>query len=130
MFNVEEDLRSIAAVTVREISKNASDKFKGVASAILPTVHYGTFDAHKDIAEVWKEVWEEHTTGATSAVKLYADEIVQLLSKQLTSASWNAKKQSAIALKAVSDVMGRLFVIFSRCAVAFHDSTSITKLTF
>ncbi|KAF9155982.1 hypothetical protein BG015_007778 [Linnemannia schmuckeri] len=101
----EEDLRSIAAVAVREISKNASDKFKGVASAILPTVHYGTFDAHKDIAEVWKEVWEEHTTGATSAVKLYADEIVQLLSKQLTSASWNAKKQSAIALKAVSDVM-------------------------
>ncbi|KAF9547279.1 hypothetical protein EC957_008628 [Mortierella hygrophila] len=101
----EEDLRSIAAVTVREISKNASDKFKGVASAILPTVHYGTFDAHKDIAEVWKEVWEEHTTGATSAVKLYADEIVQLLSKQLTSASWNAKKQSAIALKAISDVM-------------------------
>ncbi|KAG0080886.1 hypothetical protein BGZ90_010926 [Linnemannia elongata] len=101
----EEDLRSIAAVTVREVSKNASDKFKGVASAILPTVHYGTFDAHKDIAEVWKEVWEEHTTGAASAVKLYADEIVQLLSKQLTSASWNAKKQSAIALKAVSDVM-------------------------
>ncbi|KAG0278438.1 hypothetical protein BGZ95_004007 [Linnemannia exigua] len=101
----EEDLRSISAVTVREISKNASDKFKGVASAILPTVHYGTFDAHKDIADVWKEVWEEHTTGATSAVKLYADEIIQLLSKQLTSASWNAKKQSAIALKAVSDVM-------------------------
>ncbi|KAG0376841.1 hypothetical protein BGX24_007138 [Mortierella sp. AD032] len=101
----EEDLRSISAVTVREISKNASDKFKGVASAILPTVHYGTFDAHKDIAEVWKEVWEEHTTGATSAVKLYADEIIPLLSKQLTSASWNAKKQSAIALKAVSDVM-------------------------
>ncbi|KAF9098763.1 hypothetical protein BGX23_005338 [Mortierella sp. AD031] len=101
----EEDLRSIAAITMREISKNASDKFKGVASAILPTVHYGTFDAHKDIAEVWKEVWEEHTTGAASAVKLYADEIVQLLSKQLTSASWNAKKQSAIALKAVSDVM-------------------------
>ncbi|KAF9912670.1 hypothetical protein EC991_009406 [Linnemannia zychae] len=101
----DEDLRSISAVTVREISKNASDKFKGVASAILPTVHYGTFDSHKDIAEVWKEVWEEHTTGATSAVKLYADEIIQLLSKQLTSASWNAKKQSAIALKAVSDVM-------------------------
>ncbi|KAF9128817.1 hypothetical protein BGW39_004708 [Mortierella sp. 14UC] len=101
----EEDLRSISAVTVREISKNASDKFKGVASAILPTVHYGTFDFHKDIAEVWKEVWEEHTTGATSAVKLYADEIIQLLSKQLTSASWNAKKQSAVALKAVSDVM-------------------------
>ncbi|KAF9934512.1 hypothetical protein FBU30_001653 [Linnemannia zychae] len=101
----EEDLRSIAAITLREISKNASDKFKGVASAILPTVYYGTFDAHKEIAEVWKEIWEEHTTGSTSAVKLYADEIIQLLSKQLTSASWNAKKQSAVALKAVAEVM-------------------------
>jgi hypothetical protein len=52
-YYIEGDLRSISAVAVREISKNASDKFKGVASAILPTVHYGTFDSHKDIAEVW-----------------------------------------------------------------------------
>ncbi|KAG0293348.1 hypothetical protein BGZ98_002211, partial [Dissophora globulifera] len=101
----EEELRSIAAITAREISKNASDRFKGVASAILPTVYYGTFDANKDISGIWKEVWEEHTTGASTAVKLYAVEIVQLLSRQLTSSSWNAKKQSAMALKAMSEVM-------------------------
>ncbi|KAG0238428.1 hypothetical protein BGX31_003302 [Mortierella sp. GBA43] len=99
----EEELRSISAITAREISKNASDKFKGVASAIMPTVFYGTFDANKDIGGVWKEIWEEHTTGST-AVKLYASEITEQLSKQLTSTSWNAKKQAAIALKAMSEV--------------------------
>ncbi|KAF9191921.1 hypothetical protein BGZ51_006479 [Haplosporangium sp. Z 767] len=101
----EEELRSIAAISVREISKNASDRFKGVASAILPTVYYGTFDTNKDISEVWKEVWEEHTTGSSTAVKLYAEEIVKQLATQLTSASWNAKKQSALALKGVSKEM-------------------------
>ncbi|KAF8941099.1 hypothetical protein BGZ58_002205 [Dissophora ornata] len=101
----EEELRSVSAITAREISKNASDRFKGVASAILPTVFYGTFDVNKDISNIWKEIWEEHTTGSSTAVKLYALEIVQLLSKQLTSSSWNAKKQSAKALKAMSEVM-------------------------
>ncbi|KAF9962710.1 hypothetical protein BGZ70_007955 [Mortierella alpina] len=101
----EEDLRSTSAITVREISKNASDRFKEVASAILPIVYYGSFDASKDIAGIWKDVWEEHTTGSASAVKLYADEIVKLLSTQLTSTSWNSKKQSAIALKAVATTM-------------------------
>ncbi|KAF9344905.1 hypothetical protein BGX26_003767 [Mortierella sp. AD094] len=101
----EEELRSISAITAREISKNASDRFKGVASAILPTVFYGTFDSNKDISGVWKEVWEEHTTASSSAVKLYAIEMVKLLSAQLTSASWNAKKQSALALKAMSEAM-------------------------
>ncbi|KAF9926921.1 proteasome component M29, partial [Modicella reniformis] len=98
-----EELRSISAITAREISKNASDKFKGVASAILPTVFYGTFDTNKDIGSIWKDIWEEHTTGST-AIKLYSSEIIEQLSKQLTSASWNAKKQSAMALKAVSEV--------------------------
>ncbi|CAO3572429.1 unnamed protein product [Mortierella alpina] len=101
----EEELRSTSAITVREISKNASDRFKEVASAILPIVYYGSFDASKDIAGIWKDVWEEHTTGSASAVKLYADEIVTLLSTQLTSTSWNSKKQSAVALKAVATVM-------------------------
>jgi len=40
-------------------------------------------------------------------VKLYATELIEVLSKQLTSASWNAKKQSAQALKGVSEVMGK-----------------------
>ncbi|KAG0093814.1 hypothetical protein BGZ92_001559 [Podila epicladia] len=101
----EEELRSIAAITAREISKNASDRFKGVASAILPTVFYGTFDSNKDISGIWKEVWEEHTTGSSSAVKLHVDEILKQLSIQMTSASWNAKKQSATALKSVAEVM-------------------------
>ncbi|KAG0371099.1 hypothetical protein BGZ54_000043 [Gamsiella multidivaricata] len=101
----EDELRSIAAITAREISKNASDRFKGVASAILPTVYYGTFDANKDISGVWKDIWEEHTTGSSSAVKLYAKENIVLLSAQITSASWNAKKQAAKGLKAMSDAM-------------------------
>lgn len=118
----EEDLRSIAAITAREISKNASDRFKGVASAILPTVFYGTFDNNKDISGIWKEVWEEHTTGSSSAVKLHADEILQQLSVQMTSASWNAKKQSAAALKAVAEVMGKGCISF---ILFFETSTSL-----
>jgi proteasome component ECM29 len=105
-FVIEEELRSISAITTREISKNASDRFKSVASAIMPTVFYGTFDTNKDISGVWNDVWEEHTAGSSAAVKLYAPEIVDQLSKQLKSASWNAKKQSAMALKAMSEVKG------------------------
>ncbi|KAG0232498.1 hypothetical protein BGW42_008118 [Actinomortierella wolfii] len=101
----DDDLRSVSAIAVREISKNATDRFKNVASCILPTVFYGTHDAHKEIAEIWKEVWEEQTAGSSVAVRLYADELLELLSKQLVSSSWNAKKQSALAIKAIAEVI-------------------------
>ncbi|KAF9969044.1 hypothetical protein BGZ73_008786, partial [Actinomortierella ambigua] len=101
----EDDIRSVSAIAVREISKNATDRFKNVASCILPTVFYGTVDSHKEIAEIWKEVWEEHTAGSSAAIKLYANEILDLLAKQLTSPSWNAKKQSALAMKVVAETM-------------------------
>ncbi|KAF9430239.1 hypothetical protein BGZ94_007776 [Podila epigama] len=103
--STDDEIRSIAAITTREISKNASDRFKAVSSTILPTVFFGKFDAIQDINGIWKDVWEENTTGSSSAVKLYAQEIIELLSTQLISASWNAKKQSAAALKSVTEVM-------------------------
>ncbi|KAG0202738.1 hypothetical protein BGX28_004843 [Mortierella sp. GBA30] len=116
----DEELRSISAITVREISKNASDRFKDVASAILPTVYYGSFDPNRDVGNIWKDIWEEQTTGSSSAVKLYADEIITLLSAQLTSASWNAKKQSAISLKAASEMI-------DFCTPLFPDLTKYAE---
>ncbi|KAG0252530.1 hypothetical protein DFQ27_008011 [Actinomortierella ambigua] len=119
----EEDIRSVSAIVVREISKNATDRFKSVASCILPTVFYGTVDAHKQIAEIWKEVWEEHTAGSSATIKLYANEILDLLAKQLTSPSWNAKKQSALAIKVVAETMD-LAVYLNKLMPLILDSLS------
>ncbi|KAF9277423.1 hypothetical protein BGZ68_009310 [Mortierella alpina] len=76
-----------------------------LSSQLIATIRKAVGLPTKDIAGIWKDVWEEHTTGSASAVKLYADEIVRLLSIQITSASWNAKRQSATALKAVAIMM-------------------------
>jgi proteasome component ECM29 len=57
------NVRKIVATTVHEISKHASDQYRACTSEMIPLMFYGVYDASDEIAEIWKEAWEETTSG-------------------------------------------------------------------
>lgn len=46
---------------------------------VLPLAFLAKSDEDKDVAGLWGEVWEEGTTGGAAALRLYAADIVPLL---------------------------------------------------
>jgi proteasome component ECM29 len=56
--------RSIAGITILEISRHASDELKRIYVEALPVAYFGMNDEDKGISKVWTEVWEENTAGA------------------------------------------------------------------
>ncbi|CAG8551849.1 6467_t:CDS:10 [Diversispora eburnea] len=96
--NSEQEIRSITGITVLEISRHASDELKRIYVEIMPLVYYGMHDPEINIKNVWTEVWDENTSGSTGAIKLYLNELIELLSKLLESPSWTTKRQAALTI--------------------------------
>ncbi|GFH33713.1 uncharacterized protein HaLaN_33122, partial [Haematococcus lacustris] len=59
-------------------------------------------DEDKEVAAVWKEVWEEGCASEAGALRLYAQEITALLASGLASQHWGRKKACAQAITALA----------------------------
>lgn len=95
------DAGLIPALTLRELSRHASDAFKSnCLDSALPLAYYGMHDANKEVADAWKDVWEDNTAGASSALRMYINECVALLGALVGgSSSWTVKKQAGETVK-------------------------------
>ncbi|GBC07937.1 hypothetical protein RclHR1_00780017 [Rhizophagus clarus] len=100
--NSEGEIRSIAGITVLEISKHASDELKRIYVEVLPLTYYGKHDSDSSIKSVWDNVWEDNTAGSIGTIKLYLSELIILLSALLKSPSWPTKRQSALTIADVA----------------------------
>lgn len=97
----------IAAVTMREIAKHASENLKSIAAETMPLIYMGTFDEDKRTREEWEEVWVDNVGSSSNAVKLYLDEILQLVDKYLESPMWRTKKIAALTLTGACKVLDK-----------------------
>lgn len=46
---------------------------------VLPLAFVAKSDEEKDVAEVWRDVWEDATSGTPAALRLYIADIVPLI---------------------------------------------------
>ncbi|KAL2912896.1 proteasome component M29 [Polyrhizophydium stewartii] len=98
----DEEAKSVAGMTLLEMSRSAPDKLRQMERDVLPLAFVGARDGSEAIAAVWKQVWEENTAGATGAAKLWAAEILDLCDTLLReSPSWPVKRQVG---KAIADL--------------------------
>ncbi|CAB4480178.1 ARM repeat-containing protein [Rhizophagus irregularis] len=100
--NSEGEIRSIAGITVLEISKHASDELKRIYVEVLPLTYYGKHDSDSSIKSVWDDVWEDNTAGSMGTIKLYLSELISLSSALLKSPSWPTKRQAALTIADVA----------------------------
>lgn len=93
----EERRRLISGEIVSAIAKQATDRFKSLATAFLPLVFIARNDLDDKVKKVYKEIWED-AVGGPRAASLYLDEIVQLCSQHLDSKRWTLKHTAALAI--------------------------------
>ena len=69
---------------------------------LIPLAFYGSFDQSATIKELWKQVWSEVVPGSETGVRLYLEEIIELVVKGLASPNWPIKRQAGCALADVA----------------------------
>ena len=89
---------TLAAALALELSRNASDALRNHATKILPLAFVGRFDVDEKRRNKWNEVWEENSSGASSTVRLYLDEILASALARLGSSQYQIKRQGAEAI--------------------------------
>ncbi|KAG0174143.1 hypothetical protein DFQ29_007586 [Apophysomyces sp. BC1021] len=94
----DEDSHVASAVTSVEITRFAADKMNAVASEIVPLIYLGEHDPEESLGALWKDAWENMTSGTRSMVTLYTDEIISFVQPLLTSSSWKVKQTAALTI--------------------------------
>eukprot|EP00276_Gloeochaete_wittrockiana_P000859 CAMPEP_0184674414 /NCGR_PEP_ID=MMETSP0308-20130426/87221_1 /TAXON_ID=38269 /ORGANISM="Gloeochaete witrockiana, Strain SAG 46.84" /LENGTH=929 /DNA_ID=CAMNT_0027122009 /DNA_START=29 /DNA_END=2819 /DNA_ORIENTATION=- len=95
--------RLVSAVALKELSKQAPDVVKRYLAQVIPVAFIGRRADEKDTREAMKEVWEEHSPGLSSGVRLYMTELVDVVISSLNNASWPIKRQGALALRDMAE---------------------------
>ncbi|XP_050935948.1 uncharacterized protein LOC103500260 isoform X1 [Cucumis melo] len=63
------------------------------------------FEDDKHVSGLFKELWEENTSGGRITLQLYLGEIVSLICNEVTASSWSSKKKSAQAMSKLCEVL-------------------------
>lgn len=105
-FDCEDDRqRKVSGDITYAVSKHAADRFKSVASEVLPFVFVAKHDTTQHVKAYFQDSWDEHV-GGSRAVLLYFQEITSLLMKYLDSPRWSVKHASALALADLTQSLG------------------------
>ncbi|KAF7852405.1 hypothetical protein BT93_L0950 [Corymbia citriodora subsp. variegata] len=67
---------------------------------------YYKLEDDKELSSIFKELWEEHTSGEKITLQLYMEEIVSLIRDNISSSSWESKKKAAQAICELGEVLG------------------------
>lgn len=62
-LGLDEDAHAASAVTMVEMTRFATDRMNSIASAIVPLIYYGEHDPDDSISKLWKDAWENLTSG-------------------------------------------------------------------
>ena len=93
----DEHNRVIAGEIANSLSKNANDRVKSLEAAFLPFVFIGKHDTHSEAKETFGKVWSDNVSGPR-IVKLYLNEILELVSGNIESPRWAVKHACALSV--------------------------------
>ncbi|KAI8892685.1 proteasome stabiliser-domain-containing protein [Globomyces pollinis-pini] len=121
----DEEGRSIAPVTFLEMSRHAPQAVVDIHAIILPLAFMGARDVtFPNLAEIWKQVWEENTGGSNLSVQKWKVELLDSCVDVLTtSPSWSMKRQVGKALVDIGKALGNGIVdIMPKCLNLLFDA--------
>lgn len=83
--------RLIASIASESFSKYSNEKFELVASEFLPLTFIGMNDIDKNISKNFEKQWIENTSGS-NVIKLYLNEIIDLMSQYIKSQNYQIRQ--------------------------------------
>ncbi|KAG1660153.1 hypothetical protein FOA52_007810 [Chlamydomonas sp. UWO 241] len=102
------DSKYMGGLILHEILRASPETFAGYAGTVLPLAFSAKMDEDKEVAGVWKEVWEEGISSEAGAVRLYTAEIVGSLVAGMGSTQWGHKRTCAEAVVQLTQLGGDL----------------------
>jgi len=108
----EDDVsRAAVAYTFQGINRYSPDVMKGFANIAMPIAFLAMHEekgpeGSNSLQEVWEEIWQEGTPGSEGGIRLYLNEIMDLLPKALESGQWAVKAQAARSMGTVATKLG------------------------
>lgn len=94
--------KKIAGLAIQSILNQASDQFVEASQILLPLVFFASNGIDEKIGSLYENIWVEATSSASSTVKLYLEEIIDLISNQIKSNDYVIRKVCAKAILEVS----------------------------
>ncbi|XP_060085987.1 proteasome adapter and scaffold protein ECM29-like [Ylistrum balloti] len=107
----EESARLACGLTLHSMSQHSPDILKRHATLAMPLAFFAMHEQKpeeqksknpEDSLSIWDEVWLEVTPGTEAGIRLYIQEIVQILRESIESQSWNTKAQAALSMATVA----------------------------
>lgn len=96
--HTEIENRSGSCLAFNEISKHSNDCIKQFDEKILPVAFFGCRDHEESVAKIWNDVWENNVGSTRNAVSKYLPQLIDLVGENISSNSWDIKKQAAMTL--------------------------------
>lgn len=91
-FESEDDRnRLVSSIANENFAKYSKEKFEKVSSLFLPICFIGLNDINKDVSGFFEREWIENTSGS-NVIKLYLSEIIELMSKYITSPNYHIRQ--------------------------------------
>ncbi|XP_033738890.1 proteasome adapter and scaffold protein ECM29-like [Pecten maximus] len=107
----EETARLACGLTLHSMSLHSPDILKRHATQAMPLAFFAMHEqkpeeekskSPEDSLSIWDEVWLEVTPGTEAGIRLYIQEIVQILRESIESQSWKTKAQAALSMATVA----------------------------
>ncbi|CAI9736898.1 adapter and scaffold ECM29-like [Octopus vulgaris] len=108
----DESAQTACGATLYAISQRSPDILKRHAALVMPFVFFAmhepkntTKDSDSSLS-IWDEIWFEIAPGTEPGIRLYLQEITEILCLSLESQQWNTKGQAARAIGTVATKLG------------------------
>jgi len=87
------------SIFILELARQAPDVFARHKPRILPLAFYMKHNSSKKVKAVWEAVWDEEGPAASTAVRIFHEEIGTLCLEALQSDKWDTRRAGALGIK-------------------------------
>ncbi|EGG17121.1 dynamin B [Cavenderia fasciculata] len=99
--NVEENtILEVVGLFFRELYKIASSEIQPFNKDLIPFLYFQKSHPKKEVSDLYKQIWDDNSIGS---IRLYTDEIVKIISINLTGSAWALKQQAALCLSNLTE---------------------------
>ncbi|KAF2069875.1 hypothetical protein CYY_008805, partial [Polysphondylium violaceum] len=92
----------------KELYRNASSEITIYNRDVIPILYFYKSHPQKEISDLYKFVWDEVSVGS---IKLYTDEVIQLISVNINSSTWTTKEQAALCLSSLTEDIRNMMTV-------------------
>lgn len=91
-FSSDTETKFAVATAIESALKHAPSEFEGVASILMPLLFLASNDTDEELRRLCENIWTEASTRGSGTIKLYLDEILDLLGQHIGSSDFSMRR--------------------------------------